>query len=95
MRALLRETARGERESERRGNANRRAGCGAVRERREVFVFALAELLEESVRDDTSSRVDGELELTDFGVDVLHELNDEIDQLLLLHILNVEVGNEE
>ena len=60
-----------------------------------VCCVCLAELLEERVRDDTCARVDGQLELAHLGVDVLHELDDEVDQLLLLHVLRVEIRDEE
>ena len=36
-----------------------------------------------------------ELHLGDFLVDLLHELNDEVDELVLEHLFGVEVGDEE
>lgn len=50
-----------------------------------VLRRSLAELLEEGVSNDTCARVDGQLELAHLGVHVLHELNDEVHELLLLH----------
>lgn len=44
---------------------------------------------------DTSASVDRGLHLGDLRVYVLHELNNEIDQLVLVHRLSVEVGDEE
>lgn len=35
-----------------------------------------------------------ELHLRDFLIHFLHELNDEVDQLMLQHGLRVEVGNQ-
>lgn len=63
--------------------------------RRRVSFHDLAELLEECVRNDACTRVDREFEFADFRIDILHELNDEVDQLTLLHVLRVEVGDEE
>lgn len=45
--------------------------------------------------DDTSAGVDRGLHLGDLGIDVLHELDDEIDELVLVHRLGVEVGDQE
>lgn len=50
---------------------------------------------QEALRDETSSRVQEELHLGNLLVDILHELNDEIHQLVLQHFLGVEVGNQE
>lgn len=44
---------------------------------------------------DNGSRTYEELHLRNFPVDLLHELNDEVYQLVLQHFLGVEVGNEE
>ena len=54
-----------------------------------------SEGVEVSLGDDTSAGVNRGLHLGDFRIDVLHELNDEIDQLVLVHGLSVEVGDEE
>jgi len=43
----------------------------------------------------TSTSVDGKLHLRDLLVDILHELNDEIDELALVQSLGVFVGDEE
>ena len=51
--------------------------------------------LEESLTSDTSTSVDRELHFRDFLVDVLHELDDEIDELALVEGLGVDVGDKE
>lgn len=50
--------------------------------------------VEVGLSDDTSAGVDGRLHLGDLRVYVLHELNDEIHQLVLVHALGVEVGHQ-
>mmetsp|Transcript_18739 Transcript_18739/g.47416 ORF Transcript_18739/g.47416 Transcript_18739/m.47416 type:complete len:94 (-) Transcript_18739:23-304(-) len=55
----------------------------------------LRELLEQFGGNDTSTRIDRELELVDLLVDLLHELDDEVHQLVLEHDLGVVVGDEE
>lgn len=54
-----------------------------------------SEGVEVGLGDDTSASVNRGLHLGDFRVNVLHELDDEIDQLVLVHGLSVEVGDEE
>lgn len=55
----------------------------------------LGEDVEVGLGDDTGTGVDRGLHLGDLRVDVLHKLNNEIDQLVLVHSLGVEVGDEE
>jgi len=50
---------------------------------------------QEALGNETCSRVQEELHLRNLLVHVLHELNDEVHQLVLQHLLSVEVGNEE
>ena len=40
-------------------------------------------------------RVNAELHLRDLLVDLLHEVNDEVDQLVAVHLLRVEVRDQE
>jgi len=51
--------------------------------------------LEEGLTGDTGTGVDRELHLRDLLVDVLHELDDEVDELALVEGLGVNVGDEE
>ena len=44
---------------------------------------------------DNGLRTYEELHLRNLPVDLLHELNDEVHQLVLQHLLGMEVGNEE
>ena len=39
--------------------------------------------------------VDAELHLGDLLVDLLHEVNDEVDQLVTVHLVRVEIGDQE
>lgn len=50
---------------------------------------------QEALSYETSSGVQEELHLGDLLVHVLHELNDEVHQLVLQHLLGVEIGDEE
>ena len=40
-------------------------------------------------------RVDAEFHFRNFFVDLLHEVDDEVDQLVSVHLLRVEVGDQE
>jgi len=51
--------------------------------------------LEESLTGDTGTGVDRELHLRDLLVDILHELDDKVDELALVEGLGVNVGDEE
>lgn len=55
----------------------------------------LNESVEVGLSNDTSAGVDGRLHLGDLRVNLLHELDDKINQLVLVHGLSVEVGDEE
>lgn len=44
---------------------------------------------------DTSTTVDRELQLTNLLIDFLHEVNHKIDQLVLIHLFGMEVGDKE
>ena len=50
---------------------------------------------QEALSYETSSCVQEELHLRDLLVHILHELNNEVHQLVLQHLLGVEVGDEE
>lgn len=50
---------------------------------------------QEALGNETSSGVQEELHLRDLLVHILHELNNEVHQLVLQHLLGVEVGDEE
>lgn len=43
----------------------------------------------------TSPGVDGKLHFTDFLVNLLHKVDHKVDQLVLVHLLRVEVCDEE
>ena len=45
--------------------------------------------------DDTSPGIYAQANLTDFFVNLLHELNDEIYKFMFVHCLGMEVGDEE
>ena len=51
-------------------------------------------IFEELLCDDTGPGVDRQLHLADLLVDLLHEVDDEVHQLVLVHLLRVEVGDE-
>mgnify|MGYP006876346441 CR=1 FL=1 len=53
------------------------------------------QLAHEFGRNDTCTSVDGNFHSVDLLVNVLHELDDEIHQLVLPHLLQVGVGNQE
>ena len=50
---------------------------------------------QEALSHETGSCVQEELHLRDFLVDVLHELDDKVDQLVLQHLFGVEVCDQE
>lgn len=50
---------------------------------------------QEALRHETCSGVQEKLHLRDLLVHILHELDDKVHQLVLQHLLSVEVGNEE
>jgi hypothetical protein len=54
-----------------------------------------SKVFQEFLGADTCSRVDGQFHLVDLLVDLLHELNDEVYQLVLVHLLRVLVGDQE
>jgi hypothetical protein len=53
------------------------------------------ELLEEGLCDNTSTSIDGKLELADLLVDILHELDQKVDEFVLEECLSVSVGDQE
>ena len=55
----------------------------------------MTHILQKLLGDDAGSGVDRQLHLTDLLVDLLHEGNDEVHQLVFIHLLRVEVGDEE
>lgn len=50
---------------------------------------------EELLGTDPGPGVDAELHLGDLFVDLLHEVDDEVDQLVAVHLLRVKVGDQE
>lgn len=52
-------------------------------------------IFEELLCDDTSPGVDRQLHFTDLFVNFLHEMNDKVHQFMFVHLLCVEVGDEE
>lgn len=54
-----------------------------------------AYVLEEFLGDDTGPGVNGKFHLADLLVDLLHEVDDVVHQLVFVHLLRVEVGNQE
>ena len=59
------------------------------------LVVVLQELLEVLLRADTGTGVEAELHVADLLVNLLHKLKDEINELVLVHLLGVEVGEQE
>lgn len=57
--------------------------------------LSLHKLKHELLCNNSSPRVDGDFHATDFLVDVFHELDNEIDQLMLPQLLQVRVSHEE
>lgn len=53
------------------------------------------EALEELGGADSGAGVDGEFEVADLLVDLLHEADDEVYELVFEHALQVEIGDEE
>ena len=53
------------------------------------------ESLQKFLCGNSRTRVDGELHLADLLINLLHEVDDEVDELVLVHRLCVEVGNQE
>lgn len=52
-------------------------------------------VFEELLGDDASPGVDRQLHLADLLVDLLHEVDDKVHQLVFVHLLRVEVGDQE
>ncbi len=52
-------------------------------------------VLEELLSNDTGPGIDGQFHLADLLVDLLHEVDDKVHQLVLVHLLRVEVGDQE
>lgn len=52
-------------------------------------------IFKEFLGDDASPGVDRQLHLADLLVDLLHEVDDEVHQLVFVHLLRVEVGDQE
>lgn len=58
-------------------------------------VCVSSKIFEELFGYDAGSGVDREFHLADFLVDLLHEMNDKVHQLVFVHLFCVEVGDEE
>lgn len=54
-----------------------------------------SETLEKLLSGDSSTRVDSQLHLTDLLINILHEENDKVHQLPLVHRVAFHVGNQE
>ena len=54
-----------------------------------------SELFKELLGRNSRARVDGQLHLVDLLVDLLHEVNYKVNQLVLVHLLCVEVRHQE
>lgn len=54
-----------------------------------------AYVFQELLSYDASPGVNREFHLTNFLVDLLHEVDDKVHQLVFVHLLCVEVGNQE
>lgn len=54
-----------------------------------------SEILEEFLGYDTGPGVNGQLHLADLLVDLLHEVDDKVHQLVFVHLLRVEVSDQE
>lgn len=52
-------------------------------------------ILEEFFGNDTGPGINRKFHLTDLLVDLLHEVDDKVHQLVFVHLLRVEVGNQE
>ena len=57
-------------------------------------VVALVESLQEFSGTYSGPRVHSQFEVADFFVNLLHEADYEVDELVLVHLLCVEVGDE-
>lgn len=55
----------------------------------------LSYILEELLSDDASPGIYRQLHLTNLLVDLLHEMDDIVHQLVFVHLLRVEVGDQE
>lgn len=55
----------------------------------------MSHVLEEFLSDDAGPGVDGQLHFADLLVDLLHEVDDVVHQLVFVHLLRVEVGDQE
>ena len=62
---------------------------------RSKSVSLALELFEEGLGADPCPGVDGELHLGNLPVDLLHEGDDEVDELVAEHLVRVEVGDQE
>lgn len=56
---------------------------------------ASSKVLEEFLCDNSGPSVDRQLHLADLLVDLLHEIDDKVHQLVFIHLFCVEVGDEE
>lgn len=52
-------------------------------------------VLEEFLSDNTGPGINRQFHLADLLVDLLHEVDDKVHQLVFVHLLRVEVGNQE
>lgn len=59
------------------------------------FRKLISYILEEFFGNDTGPGVNGQFHLADLLVDFLHEVDNKVHQLVFVHLLRVEVGNQE
>ena len=59
------------------------------------MIIFLGHLFQELLRANSGSGVDRKLHLRDLLVDFLHEVDDEVHELVAQHLLGVEVGDQE
>lgn len=53
-----------------------------------------SEIFKELLCNDTSSCIDRQFHLADLLIDLLHKVDDKVHQLMFIHLLRVEVGNQ-
>lgn len=61
----------------------------------QIFFKLVSYVLEEFLCNDTGPGINGQLHLADLLVNLLHEVDDKVHQLVFVHLLRVEVGNQE
>lgn len=62
---------------------------------KDIHATSQTYVLEEFLCDNSGPSVDRQLHLADLFVDLLHEMDDKVHQLVFIHLFCVEVGDEE